>query len=194
MRELDPLVGLDHLGAVERRWRWIANGVRSGACASACTWSPGGARERLRFDFQKLLAERLGYADDGDSLAVEKMMQGFYRSAAIVRRINDRLLQRFEEHFDGAAEPQALDDDLELRRGYLATRKPGWLRGRHGKRVRAVRGRAADTSLRGLHSQTARGTGAPCRDPGIREGVASLARSLHATAARAAAGEDRWNG
>ena len=166
VRELDPLVGLDHLGADEAvaldRERRALGRLRFGLHLVA-----GRREERLRFDFQKLLAERLGYADDGDSLAVEKMMQGFYRSAAIVRRINDRLLQRFEEHFDGAAEPQALDDDLELRRGYLATRKPGWLLEDTANVFALFAAWAADTSLRGLHSQTARELARAL--PGIQE-------------------------
>ena len=155
VRELDPLVGLDHLGADEAvaldRERRALGRLRFGLHLVA-----GRREERLRFDFQKLLAERLGYADDGDSLAVEKMMQGFYRSAAIVRRINDRLLQRFEEHFDGAAEPQPLDEHLELRRGYLATREPGWLLEDAAHVFALFAAWAANESLRGLHSQTAR--------------------------------------
>ena len=60
-------------------------------------------------------------------------MQGFYRSAAIVRRINDRLLQRFEEQFDGEAAPEPLDDALRP-----APRLPGRARSRawpHGDPV-----------------------------------------------------------
>ncbi|NEL42280.1 MAG: [protein-PII] uridylyltransferase, partial [Xanthomonas perforans] len=75
--------------------------------------------ERLRFDYQKTLAQRLGFADDPESLGVEKMMQRFYRSAALIRRISDRLLQRFEEQFDGEAVPEPLGDGFSLRRGYL---------------------------------------------------------------------------
>ena len=166
VRELDPLVGLDHLGADEAvaldRERRALGRLRFGLHLVA-----GRREERLRFDFQKLLAERLGYADDADSLAVEKMMQGFYRSAAIVRRINDRLLQRFEEHFDGAAEPQPIDDDLELRRGYLASRKPGWLIEDTAHVFALFAAWAADKELRGLHSQTARELARAL--PGIRE-------------------------
>ena len=33
--------------------------------------------------------------DDADNLAVEQMMQGFYRSAALVQRIGEQPLQRF---------------------------------------------------------------------------------------------------
>ena len=31
--------------------------------------------ERLRFDYQKTLAARMGFGDDAESLGVEKMMQ-----------------------------------------------------------------------------------------------------------------------
>ena len=183
VRELDPLVGLDHLGADEAvaldRERRALGRLRFGLHLVA-----GRREERLRFDFQKLLAEHLGYADDGDSLAVEKMMQSFYRSAAIVRRINDRLLQRFEEHFDGAAEPQSLGAHLELRRGYLATREPGWLLQDPANVFALFSAWAADASLRGLHSQTARELaralpGIPAyqqASPGLREAFMQLLR------------------
>ena len=132
--------GPDESAALARERRAL------GACATACTWSPGAREERLRFDYQKTLAERLGFADDEETLGVEKMMQGFYRSAAIVRRISDRLLQRFEEQFDGEALPEPLDEAFALRRGYLAARDPAWpqadvVRGvracsRRGRRIR----------------------------------------------------------
>lgn len=155
VRDLDALVGLGHLGpdeaiALERERRVLCR-LRYGLHLVA-----GRREERLRFDYQKLLAARLGYEDDGDSLAVEKMMQGFYRSAAIVRRINDRLLQRFEEHFDGSALAEPIDGDFERRRGYLATRVPGWLLRDPANVFALFATWAADTGLRGLHSQTAR--------------------------------------
>lgn len=155
VRDLEALVGLGHLGsdeaiALERERRVLCR-LRYGLHLVA-----GRREERLRFDYQKLLAARLGYEDDSDSLAVEKMMQGFYRSAAIVRRINDRLLQRFEEHFDGSAMAEPINADFERRRGYLATRVPGWLLRDPAHVFALFAAWAADTDLRGLHSQTAR--------------------------------------
>lgn len=155
VRELEPLVGLGHLGpdeavALERERRALSR-LRYGLHLVA-----GRREERLRFDYQKPLAARLGYADDADALGVEKMMQAFYRSAAIVRRIDDRLLQRFEEHFDGGAEPEPIDADFERRRGYLATRVPGWLGADPAHAFALMAAWAADPALRGLHSQTAR--------------------------------------
>src|SRR5690606_18624898 len=153
--ELEPLVALGHVGAdeaasLDREHRALAR-LRYGLHLVA-----GRAEERLRFDHQKLLAGRLGYADDAHSLGVEKMMQGFYRSAAVVRRISDRLQQRFEEHFDGAAVPEPVDDRFELRRGYLAARDHGWPHGDAGEVFALFSAWAGLGELRGLHTHTAR--------------------------------------
>ena len=155
--ELDPLVALGHVGADESaalgRERLALSRLRYGLHLVA-----GRAEERLRFDHQKALAERLGFADDARNLGVEQMMQGFYRSAAVVRRIGDRLHQRFEEHFDGAAEPEPVDGDdrFELRRGYLAARDHGWPRDDIGEVFALFATWARLGELRGLHTHTAR--------------------------------------
>ena len=111
--------------------------------------------ERLRFDYQKLLAARLGHTDDADNLAVEQMMQGFYRSAGRVLRINDRLLQRFEEQLEGEGEVAALDAHFELRRGYLAARDRAWLQQGAAQVFELFAAWAAHPESRGLHSMTA---------------------------------------
>lgn len=152
---LDRLIELGRLGwdeaaALERERRALCR-LRYGLHLVA-----GRREERLRFDYQKLLAARLGYADDADSLGVEKMMQDFYRSAAVVRRIGDRLLQRFEEHFEGVAAPEPIDADFERRGGWLAARMPGWLARDPAHLFALFAAWAADPGLRGLHSQTAR--------------------------------------
>lgn len=157
VREFAPLVSLGHLGndeaaALDREWRALSR-LRFGLHLVA-----GRAEERLRFDHQKALAQRLGHEDGGEGGhgGVEAMMQGFYRSAAVVRRIGDRLLQRFEEHFDGDAEPVAIDAGFERRRGYLAARDPEWPRG-DMEAVFALFARwAGEEELRGLHNATAR--------------------------------------
>ncbi len=111
--------------------------------------------ERLRFDYQKLLAARLGHTDDADNLAVEQMMQGFYRSAGRVLRINDRLLQRFEEQLEGEGDVEALDEHFELRRGYLAARDRAWLQQGAAQAFELFAAWAAHPESRGLHSMTA---------------------------------------
>lgn len=155
VRELEPLIGLSHVGPDEAaalaRERRALGRLRYGLHLVA-----GRPEERLRFDYQKTLAERLGFADDEETLGVEKMMQGFYRSAAIVRRVSDRLLQRFEEQFDGEALPEPLDDSFALRRGYLAARDPAWPQTDVSQVFALFAMWAAHTEVRGLHSRTAR--------------------------------------
>ncbi|WP_454829986.1 [protein-PII] uridylyltransferase [Pseudoxanthomonas wuyuanensis] len=155
VRDLEPLVGMGHLGPDEAaalaRERRALGRLRYGLHLVA-----GRPEERLLFDYQKTLATRLGFADDAENLGVEKMMQGFYRSAAIVRRISDRLLQRFEEQFDGEALPEPLDDDFALRRGYLSASSPSWPQADISQVFALFAMWASQPQARGLHSRTAR--------------------------------------
>ena len=126
-RGLEPLVALGQLGAdefatIERERRALSR-LRFGLHLVAHK-----REERLRFDHQKTLAARLGHVDASDSLAVEQMMQGFYRSAALVLRVNERLLQRFEEQLEGEAIPEPLGGGFEARRGYLHAVAADWPR------------------------------------------------------------------
>lgn len=117
----------------------------------------GRREERLLFDLQKALATRLGFKDErADNLAVEQLMQGFFRSAATVLRINDRLLQRFEEQLEGELPPEPLDRDFVRRHGYLALREPGRLAGQPELMLRLFHVWAEHPDLRGLHSESAR--------------------------------------
>ena len=155
VRDLEAVVGLGHLGPDEAAA--LARERRSLGCLRfGLHLVAGRPEERLRFDYQKALAQRLGYDDDEHSLGVEKMMQGFYRSAAIVRRISDRLLQRFEETFDGEAVPEPLNPDFVLRRGYLAAAATYWPEGDLREVLALFSTWAAHPEVRGLHSQTAR--------------------------------------
>ncbi len=116
----------------------------------------GKREERLRFDYQRLLAARLGGLEQADNSDVERMMQGFYRSAALVLRIGERLLQRFEEELEGDVEPEVLDAGFELRGRWLAARHANWP---HGDPAQIFALFATWSHLpegTGLHSRTAR--------------------------------------
>ncbi len=151
---LESMLVFGQIGAVEfdtlERERKALSRLRFGLHLVA-----GRREERLRFDYQKLLAARLGHTDDADNLAVEQMMQGFYRSAARVLRINDRLLQRFEEQLEGEGEILPLDEHFELRRGYLAVRDRAWLQRGVAEIFQMFGAWAAHPESRGLHSMTA---------------------------------------
>jgi len=176
---LDAVVGLGQLGPDEAaalaRERRALGRLRFGLHLVA-----GRPEERLRFDYQKALAHLLGHADDAHSLGVEKMMQGFYRSAAIVRRISDRLLQRFEETFEGEAEPESLDPDFVLLRGYLAASASYWPEGDLREVLALFTTWAAHPRVRGLHSRTARALAEalPQLPPYTHAGPAARARFM----------------
>ena len=169
-RDIESLIPLGHVGvdeyaALERDWRVLSR-LRYGLHLVA-----GKREERLRFDYQKALAARLQHIPDADNAAVEQMMQGFYRAAAIVLRIGERLLQRFEEQIEGDVEAQPLDAEFAMKRGYLVARDEFWPGGDMA-RVLALFALWADhPEAKGLHSKTAR----------------ALAESLHALPAYDAA-------
>lgn len=145
------VLGEDECASLERE-RQALSRLRFGLHLVA-----GRREERLLFDLQKALAARLGLRDErADNLAVEQLMQGFFRSAATVLRINDRLLQRFEEQLEGEQAPQPLDQDFVRRHGYLALREPGRLAGQPELMLRLFQVWAEHPDLRGLHSESAR--------------------------------------
>ncbi|MBM7093948.1 hypothetical protein JTP67_36690, partial [Streptomyces sp. S12] len=155
--DLESLVSIGQLGADEwatlERERRALSRLRFGLHLVARK-----REERLRFDYQKLLAERLGHVDSADNLAVEQMMQGFYRSAALVQRVGERLLQRFEEQIEGEAAPAPLAapfDAFELRREYIAACDPLWPNDAYDV-FGLFAAWAAHDEIRGLHSRTAR--------------------------------------
>ncbi|MGH8211868.1 MAG: [protein-PII] uridylyltransferase, partial [Rhodanobacteraceae bacterium] len=85
----------------------------------------GRAEERLLFDWQRALASRLDYIDDGRNLAVEQFMQTFYRAAGTVERVLSQLLERFEEYLHPLPPPQTLDERFAARGVRLELREQG---------------------------------------------------------------------
>ena len=53
--------------------------------------------DRLLFDHQRILAKQFGYSDTPKSLAVELFMKQYYRTIMDLSRLNEMLLQIFEE-------------------------------------------------------------------------------------------------
>jgi [protein-PII] uridylyltransferase len=83
----------------------------------------GRREDRILFDHQIKLAEMLGYEDATYTLAVEQMMQRYYRTVMDLSRINEMLLQLFEEAIlmDPDAPPEALNARFQVKNGFLQT-------------------------------------------------------------------------
>lgn len=120
----------------------------------------GRREERLLFDYQKPLAARLGLHDEHhDNLAVEQLMQGFFRSAALVQRLGDRLLQRFDESLRPAGDVVPLGQDFVRIGDSLALRDVDLLDRRPITILRLFRIWQQHPQIPSLHSASARALG-----------------------------------
>ena len=83
----------------------------------------GRREDRLLFDHQVKLAEMLGYEDATYTLAVEQLMQRYYRTVMDLSRLNEMLLQLFEEAIlmDPDAAPEPLNERFQVKNGFLQT-------------------------------------------------------------------------
>ncbi|MEM8982246.1 MAG: [protein-PII] uridylyltransferase [Pseudomonadota bacterium] len=83
----------------------------------------GRGENRLLFDHQKQLAELMGYEDARYTLAVEQMMQRYYRTVRELSRVNEMLLQLFEEAIllDPETPAVPINSRFKVRNGYLQT-------------------------------------------------------------------------
>lgn len=83
----------------------------------------GRCEDRLLFDHQINLAKMLGYEDASFTLAVEQFMQRYYRTVMELSRLNEMLLQLFEEAIlmDPDATPVPLNPRFEVKNGFLQT-------------------------------------------------------------------------
>jgi len=83
----------------------------------------GRREDRILFDHQIKLAQMLGYEDATYTLAVEQLMQRYYRTVMDLSRLNEMLLQLFEEAIlmDPAAAPEPLNERFQVKNGFLQT-------------------------------------------------------------------------
>ncbi len=82
----------------------------------------GRREDRLLFDHQRALARQFGYQDDDHRLAVEKFMKRYYRTIMELSRLNEMLLQLFQEvilYADDTSAPQPINRRFQARRGFI---------------------------------------------------------------------------
>lgn len=78
--------------------------------------------DRLLFDHQRKLAKQFGYSDTSKSLAVELFMKQYYRTIMDLSRLNEMLLQFFEEEILLAGKKSktvAINNRFQSINGYL---------------------------------------------------------------------------
>ena len=81
----------------------------------------GRREDRLLFDHQVKLSKMFGYEDASFTLAVEQLMQRYYRTVMELSRLNEMLMQLFEEAIllDKNAPAVPLGPNFQSRNGYL---------------------------------------------------------------------------
>jgi [protein-PII] uridylyltransferase len=86
----------------------------------------GRAEDRLLFDFQRQIAQRFGFTDSDTSLAVEQFMQLYYRTVMRLERLNESLLQSFQEALTPREQDEIIDlsEEFRARNGYVEPTDP----------------------------------------------------------------------
>jgi [protein-PII] uridylyltransferase len=84
----------------------------------------GRREDRLLFDHQARIAAIFGYEDASYMLAVEQLMQRFYRTVMELSRLNEMILQTFQETIlmDPAAAAKPLNERFATKNGFLQAR------------------------------------------------------------------------
>ncbi len=82
----------------------------------------GRGEDRLLFDFQRQIAQRFGYAEQANSNeAIEQFMQDYYRVVMQLERLNERLLQLFQEALlpDDSHDGEMIAEGFRVAHGFL---------------------------------------------------------------------------
>jgi [protein-PII] uridylyltransferase len=113
--------------------------------------------DRLAFDYQSELAERLGLAATAHKHAGERLMQGYYRAAKLIQRANDILIQSLRVRlFPVTAPPAPIDADFQLRANLLEAREPDLFKHKPDALLRAFILYAQHPALAGFEPATLR--------------------------------------
>ena len=82
----------------------------------------GRGEDRLLFDYQRTLAMQFGFSDNENRLGVEAFMKRYYQAIMSLSRLNEMLLQLFEEELlfpGGGGEIVPLNNRFQVRNGFL---------------------------------------------------------------------------
>jgi len=118
----------------------------------------GRSEDRLLFDYQREIAARFGFEDSATSLAVEQFMQMYYRTVMRLERLNESLLQLFQEAFlvREADDVRVLNDAFQARNGFLEPRHEDVFTGRPAALMELFELLAREESLLGVTAATIR--------------------------------------
>ena len=87
----------------------------------------GRREDRLLFDYQRTLAKQFGFRDEPHRLAVETFMKQYYRTVMELNRLNEMLLQLFQEEIlytEDSSAPTIINKRFQVRKGFLEVSQP----------------------------------------------------------------------
>jgi [protein-PII] uridylyltransferase len=87
----------------------------------------GRKEDHLQFEYQRTLAQRLGFADTQARRGVERFMHYYYRHIIELREVNDILLQHFDESILRARERPKIapiNERFRIRNNYIEVTSP----------------------------------------------------------------------
>jgi [protein-PII] uridylyltransferase len=119
----------------------------------------GRNENRLLFDHQRQLAERLGHRDSRANLGVEQLMKEFYRVALALSVLNELLLQLFDEVILRAGEEERvvpLNRRFQVRNDYLEMSTPDVFQTHPSALLEAFVLMAQNPALKGIRAATVR--------------------------------------
>ncbi len=120
----------------------------------------GRKENRLLFVHQRELAAQFGFADvPGANLAVEQFMQDYFLRAMQLERLNERLLQSFDEEILARKKRMKItqvDEDFQIRQGYLEFIEPDPLPNKPLLLLRIFRVLQQQPEVRGVTADTLR--------------------------------------
>ena len=118
----------------------------------------GRREDRLLFDAQLKLAKQAGYVDASHGLGVEQFMQRYYRTVLELSRLNEMLLQLFDEAIlhPAQGEVAALTVDFADRGGFLSLRDPALFERRPSALLEMFHVLEQHPRLKGVSAETIR--------------------------------------
>lgn len=119
----------------------------------------GRAEDRLLFDYQRTLATLFGHEDDEVELGVEKFMQRYYLAVTQLERLNEILLQYFQETIllhNQLQPPCIINNRFQTRNGYLEVRDKQLFSHRPIIMLELFLLMTQDSSIKGVRASTIR--------------------------------------
>jgi [protein-PII] uridylyltransferase len=119
---LKSLIDHDYLTADE--YQTLDDGLKYlGSLRMALHLLTGRQENRLLFDYQRELAHQFGFTGEGNQL-IEAFMQKFFRTVLELQRLNEMLLQHFQDDIDlkprwGIKRIRSINSRFQTRRGFL---------------------------------------------------------------------------